>query len=199
MRLQLYAEESNDDDNPEETDINNADYDSNYEDDTFSSHDYSTDYHSPPMFGSRPSDFPDSSSTIAPVPSPTETNADKTIMEVIPTIRKVEAKHSQELKKNHKNTDQDRHQEKKVLVGKLENHKNNTKRKRDVLGTDNMKDLLLDWKMTLKRTRSIDEENNNSKRLLVNRHFPKNYTTKASEDIEDKDVEKKQNTLVAIF
>ncbi|XP_017760746.1 PREDICTED: uncharacterized protein LOC108551193 isoform X2 [Eufriesea mexicana] len=201
---QLYAEESNDDDNPEEADINNADYDSNYEDDTFSSHDYSTDYHSPPIFGARPSDFPDSSSTIAPVPSTSDINSDKTIMELIPAIRKVEAKHSQELKKNHKNTDQDRNQEKKVLVGKLENHKNNTKQKRDVLDTDNMKDLLLDWKMTLKRTRSIDEENHNSKRLLINGHFPKNYTRKTlvpdsssrltSENMQDKSTEKEQNT-----
>lgn len=193
---QLYTEMYNDDDDdPDEADIDNADYDSNYDDDAFSSHDYS------PVFGARPSDIPDFSSTIAPVPSPPGLSADKTLLKLA-TARKVEVKYNQESMKSYKNVDRERHQEKKVLEGKLENHENNTKRKRDVL--DNVKDHFLNWKMSLKRKRSIDEENHNSKRSFVRRHSSKNHTkgTVASssgskEMLNDRSIDDQQNTLVA--
>lgn len=199
---QLYTEmynDDDDDDDPDAADIDNADYDSNYDDDTFSSHDYS------PVFGARPSDIPDSSSTIAPVPSSPELNADKTLLKLA-TAHKIEVKYNQESMKSYKNVDRERYQEKKVLEGKLESHENNTKRKRDVLGTDNVKDHFLNWKMSLKRKRSIDEENHNSKRSFVRRHSSKNHTkgTVASssgskEMLDDRSIDDQQNTLVATF
>ncbi|XP_071872566.1 TNF superfamily member 12 eiger isoform X1 [Bombus fervidus] len=195
---QLYTEMYNDDDDdPDEADIDNADYDSNYDDDTFSSHDYS------PVFGT-PSDFPDSSSTIAPVPSPTELSADKTLLKLA-AAHKVEVKYNQEPMKSYKNVDRERHQEKKVLEGKLENHENNTKRKRDVLGTDNVKDRFLSWKMSLKRKRSIDEENHNSKRSFVRRHFPRNHTKRtvapssgSKEMLDDRSIDDQRNTSIVV-
>lgn len=207
----MYAEVSNDDDDPDEADIDNADYDSNYDDESFSSHDYSTDYHrSPPAFGARPSDFPDSSSTIAPVPSPPEPTAGKAVMELLAAVRKAEAKHGQDLKGNEKNA------EDKVLEVRLENHKNSTsnKMKRDASDRENAKDIALDWKTTLIGKRSIGEENRGSKKLPVNRHVGRNQARRtidsgsgsgsgsgsdAKESFEGKIVEEKQNTLVTIF
>ncbi|XP_026674551.1 protein eiger [Ceratina calcarata] len=97
---QLYAE-SNDDD-PSETDIDNMDYESNYDEENFSSHDYSSDYQDIPKYGAKPSDFPDS--TIAPVPTPPELSTNKAIVEeLLAAVRKVETK--QELKKSHRHDD----------------------------------------------------------------------------------------------
>ncbi|XP_076757268.1 TNF superfamily member 12 eiger [Xylocopa sonorina] len=162
---QLFAEESTDED-LEEADPDNADYDSNYTDDeddddyddsVFSTHGYPIDYHSMPKFGSKPSDFPEFSSTITPVPTPPEPepSPDKAIIELLAAVHKIETKLGQQLKKNDKNADQD-HDEKKVVQGKLEHEKNDTK-----------------WK----RKRSIDEENHETnKRLSLNRRFFKNKT-----------------------
>lgn len=201
---QLYAEESNDDDDSGEADIDNADYDSNYDDDT-SSHDYLTDYHSSLTFGARPSDFPDSSSTIAPVPSPPELSTDKAIMELWAAVRKVEAKHGQELKKIHKNLDRDRDPKKKLSDGKLNDQKNNTKRKRDIADVESTRNLLLNWRMTLKRKRSIGREEHGSERLYINRHRPKNNTRRVatsafnSKEIwEDKTFGQDENTSIVV-
>ncbi|XP_017793378.1 PREDICTED: uncharacterized protein LOC108575165 [Habropoda laboriosa] len=204
---QLYAEESNDDDDdPGEADIDTTDYDSNYDDDT-SSHDYLTDYHSPPTFGARPSEFPDTSSTIAPVPSPPELSSDKATIELWAAMRKLEAKHGQELKKIHKNLDRDRDRdhEKKVLEEKLDDQKNNTKWKRDVPDVESTRDLLLNWKIALKRKRSIGKEEHGSERLYINRHHPKNYTRRmtasdsnSKEMWEDKSFQQDKNKSIVV-
>lgn len=141
---QLYAEESNDEDDPGEADIDNADYDSNYEDDVSSAHDYSGDYHTPPTYGARSSDFPDASSTIEPVPSPPDPTSNKELVELLATLRKIEAKRGQEFEKNvregHRNIERERllqeskrrssHEER---TGKV----NGTKHKRDLRNGDN--------------------------------------------------------------
>lgn len=206
---QLYTEEFNDDDNedddedPNEADIDNGDYDSNYDDDdAFSSRDYSQ-----PTFGARPSDFPDSSSTIAPVPSPPEITADKTILKwAAATVAayKAEAKQSQESsqKRNHRTAS---HQErKKILDEKSDSRENNTKQKRDVLDDiddDVLDDLLLNWRTNLKRKRSIDRENHHSgsRRSFVKRQESYRGTLGSSfrESSEDSNAGE-QNTLVAI-
>lgn len=183
-------EDDDDEDDAEEANIDRTDYNSNYDEDTFSL----------PIFGARPSDFPDSSSTIAPVPSPPDPPvADETLMKLTLPRR---TKQSEESKEN--DSSRDRGRDKNNLEGETKDHKNDTmKRKRDVLeANDNTKDFLLDWKITLKRKRSIDEKNHSSKRLLVNRHLLKNHTkrTIASDPTSDREMEKsgqdEQNMLV---
>lgn len=183
-------EDDDDEDDAEEANIDRTDYNSNYDEDTFSL----------PIFGARPSDFPDSSSTIAPVPSPPDPPiADETLMKLTLPRR---TKQSEESKEN--DSSRDRGRDKNNLEGETKDHKNDTmKRKRDVLeASDNTKDFLLDWKITLKRKRSIDEKNHSSKRLLVNRHLLKNHTkrTIASDPTSDREMEKsgqdEQNMLV---
>lgn len=149
---QLYAEESNDEDDPGEADIENADYDSNYEDDVSSAHDYSGDYHTPPSYGSRPSDFPEASSTMQPVPSPPEPSSDKELVEVLATLRKIEAKRGQEFEKNvregHRNIERERAlQENKRRVGHEEKigKVNGTKQKRELRNGDNRVDYPLEF------------------------------------------------------
>lgn len=207
---QLYTEEFTDDDdddndeddddddeNAEEVNIDKADYNSNYDEDTFSLQDYT------PIFGARPSDFPDSSSTIAPVPSPPDPPvADKALMKSIPTARKIGVKQSEESKKNHDNSNRDPSRDKNNLEGEMEDNKNETKRKRDVLNT---KDFSLDWKITLKRKRSIDQKNYSSKRLLVNRHLFKNHIKRtiasdstSREVSKEKSAQDEQNMSVGI-
>lgn len=158
-----------------------------------------------PIFGARPSDFPDSSSTIAPVPSPPDPPiADKTLMKLIPTTRKIGSKQSEESKKNHDNSNRDRSQDKNNLEREMEDQKNDTKRKRDVLdASGNTKELSSNWKITLKHKRSIDQKNHNSKRLLVNRHLLKNHTKRtiasdstSREMLKEKSVQEEQNMLV---
>ncbi|XP_043798428.1 protein eiger isoform X1 [Apis laboriosa] len=198
----LYTDDDNDDDDDddddaEEVNINKTDY-FNYDEDTFSLQDYT------PIFGARPSDFPDSS-TIAPVPSPPDPPiADKTLVKLIPTTRRIGSKQSEESKKNHDNSNRDRSQDKNNLEEEMENQKNDTKRKRDVLdASDNTKDFLSDWKITLKHKRSIDQKNQNSKRLLVNRHLLKNHTKRtiasdstSREMLKEKSVQEEQNMSV---
>lgn len=183
-------EDDDDEDDAEEANIDRTDYNSNYDEDTFSL----------PIFGARPSDFPDSSSTIAPVPSPPDPPiADETLMKLTLPRR---TKQSEESKEN--DSSRDRGRDKNNLEGETKDHKNDTmKRKRDVLeASDSTKDFLLDWKITLKRKRSIDEKNHSSKRLLVNRHLLKNHTkrTIASDPTSDREMEKsgqdEQNMLV---
>lgn len=183
-------EDDDDEDDAEEANIDRTDYNSNYDEDTFSL----------PIFGARPSDFPDSSSTIAPVPSPPDPPiADETLMKLTLPRR---TKQSEESKEN--DSSRDRGRDKNNLEGETKDHKNDTmKRKRDVLeASDSTKDFLLDWKITLKRKRSIDEKNHSSKRLFVNRHLLKNHTkrTIASDPTSDREMEKsgqdEQNMLV---
>ncbi|XP_012135247.1 TNF superfamily member 12 eiger isoform X2 [Megachile rotundata] len=163
----LNAEESED---YVEAEIGNADYDSNYDED-LSTHDYSMDYHTAPTFGARPSDFPDSSSTIAPVPSPPEATFNKAVMKLL----KFEIK--QDSKKNSRESHRkDRHQEdRKVLEKKLEDQKNSTKEKRDV---ERVKRFLDDWKASLKRKRSTEEQDA-SRELTINRNRTSNFHEKS--------------------
>lgn len=205
----LYAGESNDDDDPGEADIENAEYDSNYDssydEDTFNSHpDYSSDYQSSPVFGRRPSDFPDSSSTIAPVPSPPQPSPNKAMMELLAEM----PKHGRELKRHHqRNAERDRHEEKKALEGKSEEQKkNDAKPRRDASGADDTGNVSSkERKMISKHKRSIGGENG-SKRLFVNRHFPRSKTRRmvsygsgstSRETLEDKSDEEKQNVTSA--
>ncbi|CAL7941683.1 unnamed protein product [Xylocopa violacea] len=141
-----------------------------------------------PKFGSKPSDFPEYSSTITPVPTPPEPEPgpDKAIIELLAAVHKIETKLGQQLKKNNKNVDQDL-DEKKVVEGKLEHQKNDTK-----------------WK----RKRSIDEETRaTNKRLPFNRRFSKNKTRRMAdfgsksssrETLESKNDEQKQNTSATV-
>lgn len=169
---QLNAEES---DEYVEAEIGNADYDSNYDED-LSTHDYSMDYHTAPTFGARPSDFPDSSSTLTPVPSPPEASLNKAAMKLL----KFEIK--QDSKKNSRESHRkmDRHQEDrmKVLEKKAEDQKNSTKEKRDV---DRVKNLLDDWRASLKRKRSTEDQDV-SRELTINR----NRTLNSNEKSRDK-------------
>ncbi|XP_029049778.2 protein eiger isoform X1 [Osmia bicornis bicornis] len=186
---QLYAEESDDDgdgddddddndndndgddNDPGDLDIDNADYDSNYDDVNLSSHDYSLDYHTGPTYGARPSDFPDSLSTIAPVPSPPEAASNKAMIKWLTAMRKYEMKHSRE-GHSHDRT-------KKLLKEKSDDRKNNTKEKRDVLDRGNAKNFLIDWKMNLKRKRSIEEGSASEKSVIINHNrtfLPKDFS-----------------------
>ncbi|XP_015437370.1 PREDICTED: uncharacterized protein LOC107192589 [Dufourea novaeangliae] len=179
---QLYAGESNDDDDSGEADIDNADYDSNYED-TYALQDYSSDYHSPLSYGARPSDFPEYSSTIAPVPSPPEPSTDKAALEMLAATRRTDANDGQESKKNgrsgHRHVDRERHleeHERKTTEATKEKQKSNTKQKRDVPDGQNAMNLLLEWRTALKRKRSVNEHKDASKRLNVQRHGDRNHT-----------------------
>ncbi|XP_011164420.2 uncharacterized protein LOC105199158 isoform X2 [Solenopsis invicta] len=97
---QLYAEESTEDNDSSETDIDNADYDSNYDDDGSASHDYSGDYRSPLIYGSRSSDFRDVTSTSIPIPTSQDPGVNEDMVELLAALRKVEAKHEQDFEKN---------------------------------------------------------------------------------------------------
>ncbi|KAG5317852.1 EIGER protein, partial [Pseudoatta argentina] len=99
---QLYAEESTEDNDPGEADIDNADYDSNYDDDGSASHDYSGDYHTPLTYGARPSDFLDITSTSIPIPTSSDPGANEDMVELLAALRKVEAKHGQNFERDHK-------------------------------------------------------------------------------------------------
>lgn len=189
-------DDDDDDDDPDEADIDNADYDSNYDDDdAFSSRDYSR-----LVFGARPSDFPDSSSTIAPVPSPPEISVDKTILKwaaATMAAYKAEAKHSQELqrRKNHRTASH--------LQEQSDNPENNTKQKRNVLDdTDDVDDLLLNWRANLKRKRSTDKENHSPKRWFVKRQESYRGTltsgTSFRETLKDSSAEEQQNTSIVV-
>ncbi|KOX79074.1 hypothetical protein WN51_10122 [Melipona quadrifasciata] len=191
----LFFSHDDDDDDPDEADIDNANYDSNYDDDdAFSSRDYSR-----PMFGARPSDFPDSSSTIAPVPSPPEISADKTILKwAAATVAayKAEAKHSQELQRRNYRTASH-------LQEQSDNRENNTKQKRNVLDdTDDVDDLLLNWRANLKRKRSTDKENHSSKRWFVKRQESYKGTltsgTSFRETLKNSSAEEQQNTSIVV-
>ncbi|XP_011875018.1 PREDICTED: uncharacterized protein LOC105565988 isoform X2 [Vollenhovia emeryi] len=109
---QLYAEESTEDNDPGETDIDNADYDSNYDDDGSASHDYAGDYHTPLTYGARSSDFHGITSTSIPVPTSSDPGTNEDMVELLATLRKVEAKHEQDfernLRENHKSIERDR-------------------------------------------------------------------------------------------
>lgn len=98
--LQLYAEESTEDNDPGEADIDNADYDSNYDDDGSAVHDYSGDYHTPLTYGARSSDFVDITSTSMPIPTSPDPGANEDMVELLAALRKVEAKHGQDFERN---------------------------------------------------------------------------------------------------
>lgn len=63
--MQLYAESSEDND-PGETDIDNADYDSNYDDDGSASHDYTDNPRTLLTYGSRSVGFLKTTTTSVP-------------------------------------------------------------------------------------------------------------------------------------
>lgn len=102
VALQLYAEESTEDSDPGEADIDNADYDSNYDDDGSASHDYSGDYHTPLTYGARSSDFLDvpSTSTSVPVPTSADPGTNEDMVQLLAALRKVEAKRGQDFERN---------------------------------------------------------------------------------------------------
>lgn len=93
--LQLYAEESSEDNDPDEADIDNADYDSNYDDDASATHDYSGDYHTPLTYSSS-----SELTEITPTPMSTHLDSNKTIGELLTVLHKVEAKRGDEFEKN---------------------------------------------------------------------------------------------------
>ncbi|XP_078046818.1 TNF superfamily member 12 eiger [Augochlora pura] len=165
---QLYAGEPSDEDDDDddedddsgEANVGNADYDIAYDIDYDDSGSASTERHAfpsssndagsffllpPPKYGVRPSDFPDYSSTIAPVPSPPEPpSADKAMMKLLTAVRKAEAKHGPDSKANtrdggHSNSEKDHslgeQDRKKSSEQKNEQPKINTKHKRDVPGS----------------------------------------------------------------
>ncbi|XP_031835798.1 TNF superfamily member 12 eiger isoform X2 [Nomia melanderi] len=193
---QLYTGGSRDeDDDAGEADIDNADYDSAY-DDNFS-HDYSNYYASPaPSYGARPSDFPDYSSTIAPVPSPpSPPSADKAMMDLLsaPSLRKAEVKHGQASKKNdrdgsHKNDKDHRAEdERKTLEEKL---KNTTKQKRHAPGSRSEDSA--ERRGSLKK-RSIGDHEVHSRRLVLKDeyqdHTRRTMPTSPDDSLKDRSVE----------
>ncbi|XP_076243116.1 TNF superfamily member 12 eiger [Calliopsis andreniformis] len=192
----LYAQESNDEDeDPTEGDIDNVDYDSNYDDDAFSSHDYSLDY-TPPTYGARPSDFPDFSSTISPVPSPSELqeSSDQAMMELLAAVRKAEVKHDQELKKNVKENHRKIEEEylleqrtKKAPENKSQELKNNAKRKRDLLNSENATNFMLEI-MASKHKRSVDR-NNMTKIIAGGPAAERSFEQKSTEEVENMSTE----------
>lgn len=99
--MQLYGEKSTEDDDPGEADIDYADYDSNYDDDSSASHDYSGELpgnqHAPLIYGSRPSDFPEITSTSVPTsPKPYS----DPFLQLVELMNKAETKRGQEFEKN---------------------------------------------------------------------------------------------------
>lgn len=97
----MYGEKSTEDDDPGEADIDYADYDSNYDDDSSASHDYSGEVpgnqHVPLTYGSRPSDFPEITST--PIPTSPKSYSNP-ILQLMEFVSKAEAKRGQEFEKN---------------------------------------------------------------------------------------------------
>ena len=167
---QLYAQDPNDDDeDPGEADIEYADYESSYDDDSLSFHDRYPDI-TPPNYGARTSDFPDSSSTFSPVPSPEDPreSSDKAMMEVLAAVQMAEAKRDQELKK------------KKASGSKALELKNDTKQKRDVLSSDSTRKLMLEWETALKRKRSIGGGENDPRRSMLDRHPGRDHTRRTT-------------------
>ncbi|XP_018374544.1 PREDICTED: uncharacterized protein LOC108768575 isoform X2 [Trachymyrmex cornetzi] len=137
---QLYAEESTEDNDPGETDIDNADYDSNYDDDGSASHDYSGDYHTPLTYGARPSDFLDVTSTSIPIPTSPDPGANEDMVELLAALRKVEAKHGQDferdIRENHKTIERER------LKGGHKGQLNHEKKTKDVNSTRHKSDVV---------------------------------------------------------
>lgn len=89
--MQLYAEESSEDNDPGEADIENADYDSDYDDDSSESRDYSGDDRIPLTYGSEPSDASANTSTS------TSSSPDSDIpVNLTATSRKAEMKYGRE-------------------------------------------------------------------------------------------------------
>ncbi|XP_012058468.1 PREDICTED: uncharacterized protein LOC105621609 [Atta cephalotes] len=137
---QLYAEESTEDNDPGEADIDNADYDSNYDDDGSASHDYSGDYHTPLTYGARPSDFLDITSTSIPIPTSPDPGANEDMVELLTALHKVEAKHGQDferdIRENHKTIERER------LKGGHKGQLNHEKKTKDVNSTRHKPDVL---------------------------------------------------------
>ncbi|XP_053983767.1 protein eiger [Hylaeus volcanicus] len=197
----VYAGESSDDDNSDKVDNDNSDKldvdDMEYEyADYDGSHwpEYSSD-HSTPIYGARPSDFPDSLSTIAPVPSPPEPTSNDAMRILLAAVHKAEVK--QELKKNmwenHKNAEREPHVEKvaeKISEDHAEEQKNSTKQKRDVPDTESLKDFL-EWKAAEKRKRSIGAHKHGSKRVIAS-------GSSLRESLEDWSVADKQDTSLEV-
>ncbi|XP_018392639.1 PREDICTED: uncharacterized protein LOC108771754 isoform X2 [Cyphomyrmex costatus] len=158
---QLYAEESTEDNDPNETDIDNADYDSNYDDDGSALHDYSGDYYTPLTYGARPSDFLDSTSTSIPIPTSPDPGTNEDMIELLAALRKIEAKHGQDferdIRENHKNIERERfkgtHKE-QLNYEKKTNDTNSTRHKPDVTrGATNSEYI----KESIKSKRSVND------------------------------------------
>ncbi|EFN81358.1 hypothetical protein EAI_00347 [Harpegnathos saltator] len=152
---QLYGEKSSEDDDPGEADIDYADYDTNYDDDSSTSHDYSGELpgnqHVPLIYGSRPSDFPEITSTPAPTSPKPHTNPFLILMEFLSTA---ETKRGQELEKNMRENHKIRvsHEEKSGDT-------NSTKHKHDVFtsSTEYSKPAPQQQDKNVKRKRSVKE------------------------------------------
>ncbi|XP_012536919.1 uncharacterized protein LOC105837019 [Monomorium pharaonis] len=157
---QLYAEESTEDNDPSETDIDNSDYDSNYDDDGSASHDYSGDYHTPLTYGARSSDFRDITSTSIPIPTPPEPGVNEDMVELLTALRKVEAKHGQDFEKNvrenHKNIERER------LKGKHKGQSSHEEKTNDANSTRHKSDVIVRGP----RSSGFIKESNKSKRSV---------------------------------
>ncbi|XP_014481838.1 PREDICTED: uncharacterized protein LOC106748119 isoform X2 [Dinoponera quadriceps] len=141
---QLYDEKPAEDDDPGEADIDYADYDSNYDDDSSASHDYSGELPGnqrvPLTYGSRPSDFPETTST--PIPTSTKPHPDP-LLQLVELMNKAAAERGQKLEKyvreNHKNIERKRLKEEhraRVSHEERSGDGNSTKHKRDILPGD---------------------------------------------------------------
>ncbi|KAL6254673.1 hypothetical protein P5V15_013980 [Pogonomyrmex californicus] len=175
---QLYAEESteddDDDDDAGETDIDNADYDSNYDDDSSASHDYSGDYHAPLSYGTKSSDFLEITSTSIPIPTSPDPGANEDMVKLLATLRKVETKHRQDfgknVRENHKNIEQEHlkgHKGQSSHEEKINDAANSTKYKSDIVP--------LNWKYSkenvkMKRSVSDDLTDDSLRDTTVGRH-----------------------------
>ncbi|XP_012225181.1 uncharacterized protein [Linepithema humile] len=158
---QLYAEESSEDNDPDEADIDNADYDSNYDDDGSATHDYSGDYH-PPLTYNSSSELTEITS---PMPISTHFDSNKTISELLSTLRKVEAKRGDEFEKNvrenHKNNEREHlKKEHKTQSSHEISGANSKKYKRDIVedaaSTNNIKENIKSKRSVSDRTMADD-------------------------------------------
>ncbi|KAK2588514.1 hypothetical protein KPH14_001090 [Odynerus spinipes] len=159
---QLYAGESTDEEDPGEVDIENAEYDSNYDDEDSSvSHDYSAD----------------SETTSTPDPV-----SDKTLVEILAALRKVEAKRGEEFEKNVR--DNHRNIERERLEGRIEDidvRGNEDKFKEQHGETRQQNEEAADMIDPIKRKRSIREENESLGAAITSRApRQRNHTRKVT-------------------
>lgn len=92
--FELYAEESSEDNDPDEASNDNADNDYNYDDDGSATNDYSDDHHTSLTYSSS------SELTEMSTPMPMHFNSTETISNLMAALHKVVAEHGDELDKN---------------------------------------------------------------------------------------------------